>query len=62
MKTDPSNPGCYQTDWGMSVVSGHNFLVTEVSCGCRRPFYLDFHSIILAATAISRRGLRDPRI
>ena len=35
----------------MSVVSGPGFLVTEVSCGCRRHFYLDLHSLILQATA-----------
>jgi hypothetical protein len=40
----------------MSVVSGSGFLVTEVSCGCRRHFYLDLHSLILRATAAPPGG------
>lgn len=37
----------------MSVASGYRFLVTEVSCGCRRHFYLDLHSLILAAAGVA---------
>jgi len=53
---DPASPGRYQAGWGMSMVSGPGFLVTEVSCGCRRHFYLDLHSLILQATAAPPGG------
>jgi hypothetical protein len=53
---DPASPGRYQAGWGMSVVSGSGFLVTEVSCGCRRHFYLDLHSLIMQATAAPPGG------
>ena len=29
------------------MVAGLEFLVTEVSCGCRLPYYLDLHSLIV---------------
>lgn len=56
VETDPSALGRYQTGWGMSVVAGPSFLVTEVSCGCRRQFYLDLHSLVLRATTTPPRG------
>jgi len=32
--------------FAMSMVVGDGFAVTEVSCGCRRQYYLDIHSLI----------------
>jgi hypothetical protein len=47
--------------FGISVVGGPGFLVTEVSCGCRQRYYLDLDSLISQAVAAghglgSRRG------
>ena len=33
------------------MVAGPQFLVTEVSCGCRQQYYLDLHSLIAQAAA-----------
>jgi hypothetical protein len=46
-----ANPVRYQTGFGITVVGGPGFLVTEVSCGCRRRYYLDLHSLITEAVA-----------
>ena len=61
---DPANTDWYEiTDPTMSMVCGHRFLVTEVSCGCRRHFYLDLHSLILAAVnAMASRARRAHRV
>ncbi|GAA3348611.1 hypothetical protein GCM10020358_67700 [Amorphoplanes nipponensis] len=32
--------------FAMSMVAGNGFAVTEVSCGCRRPYYMDIHSLV----------------
>ncbi|MGI8452042.1 MAG: hypothetical protein ACR2MP_33640 [Streptosporangiaceae bacterium] len=53
---DPASPSRCQAGWGMSVVGGCRFLVTEVSCGCRRHFYLDLHSLIVQAAAAPPGG------
>ena len=46
-----ADPVRYQTGFGISVVAGPGFLVTEVSCGCRKRYYLDLHSLITQAVA-----------
>jgi hypothetical protein len=56
-----ADPVRYQTGFGISVVAGRGFLVTEVSCGCRKRYYLDLHSLITRAVAAThgaggRRG------
>jgi hypothetical protein len=55
-----SDPARYQTGFGISVIGGPGFLVTEVSCGCRQRYYLDLHSLITEAVAASpgARGRR----
>ena len=40
------------------MVAGPEFLVTEVSCGCRQRYYLDLHSLITQAAAPRRPGER----
>lgn len=63
VEIDPANTDWYEvTDLAMSVVGGPRFLVTEVSCGCRRHFYLDLHSLILAANATASRPHRAQRV
>jgi len=32
--------------FAMSLVCGPDFAVTEVSCGCRRHYYLDIHTLV----------------
>ena len=56
-----SDPARYQTGFGISVIGGPGFLVTEASCGCRQRYYLDLHSLITKAVAASpgARGRRD---
>jgi hypothetical protein len=49
-----ADPLRYQTGFGISVVGGPGFLVTEVSCGCRQRYYLDLHSLITEAVAAAR--------
>lgn len=65
VETDQANADWYRiTRPTMSVVGGYRFLVTEVSCGCRRHFYLDLHSLILAAanaTGARARGAQRVR-
>lgn len=57
-----ADPVKYQTGFGISVVGGPGFLVTEVSCGCRRRYFLDLHSLITqAAAARPGTGGRDCR-
>jgi hypothetical protein len=56
-----ADPVRYQTGFGISVAAGPEFLVTEVSCGCRQRYYLDLHSLITQAVAAAhgtggRRG------
>jgi hypothetical protein len=47
---DPSNPARYRPDpFAMATIGGQGLFVTEVSCGCRRHFYLDLHGVILRA-------------
>ena len=46
-----ADPVRYQTGFGISVVAGPGFLITEVSCGCRKRYYLDLHSLITQAAA-----------
>ena len=54
VESDPTSPDDYRINTPtMSVVSGYRFLVTEVSCGCRRHFYLDLDSLILAAAGVA---------
>jgi hypothetical protein len=54
-----ADPLRYQTGFSISVVAGPEFLVTEVSCGCRQQYYLDLHSLIAqAATPRGPGGLR----
>jgi hypothetical protein len=55
-----ADPVRYQTGFGITVVGGPGFLVTEVSCGCRQRYYLDLHSLITQAIA-GARGTRDRR-
>jgi hypothetical protein len=55
-----ADPVRYQTGFGISVVGGPGFLVTEVSCGCRKRYYLDLHSLITQAIAIAH-GTGDRR-
>ena len=52
-----ADPLRYQTGFGITVVAGPEFLVTEVSCGCQQRFYLDLHSLITQAAA-PRRAVR----
>lgn len=51
-----ADPARYQTGFGITVIGGPGFLVTEVSCGCRQWYYLDLHSLITQAVA----GARGP--
>lgn len=41
-----ADPVRYQAGFGISVVAGPGFLVTAVSCGFRKRYYLDLHSLI----------------
>jgi hypothetical protein len=56
-----ADPVRYQTGFGITVIGGAGFLVTEVSCGCRQRYYLDLHSLITQAVTAThgpcgRRG------
>jgi hypothetical protein len=57
MKIEIKGPGRWSygltRPFAMSIVSGPNFTVTEVSCGCRRQYYLDVYA--LTKTTIGRR-------
>jgi hypothetical protein len=57
LEIDLSSPSSYCiTDPTMTMIGGGGSLVTEVSCGCRRHFYLDLHSIILLAAENAARA------
>jgi hypothetical protein len=46
--------------FAMSMVVGDGFAVTEVSCGCRRQYYLDIHSLVkhsLQSPSASQRSV-----
>jgi hypothetical protein len=50
LEIDLSDPEGYCiTEPTMIMIGGGGSLVTEVSCGCRRHFYLDLQSLILLA-------------
>jgi hypothetical protein len=58
-----ADPARYQVGFGISVVAGPGFLVTEVSCGCRKRYYLDLHSLMTQAVAAVRdKGRRAGRV
>ena len=57
IEIDLSDPNGYCiTDPTMLLIGGGGFLVTEVSCGCRRRFCLDLHSLILLGAENAARG------
>lgn len=57
------DPVRYRTGFEITVVGSPGFLVTEVSCGCRRRYYLDLHSLItLAVAAVREPGGRHDRV
>ncbi|MGN9889823.1 hypothetical protein [Micromonospora sp. L31] len=39
--------------FAISLVSGPGFTVSEVSCGCRRQYYLDIHALIMASVGLT---------
>jgi hypothetical protein len=64
LEIELSDPNGYCiTDPTMLLIGGGGFLVTEVSCGCRRRFCLDLHSLILLAAenAVLGRGTAGAR-
>ena len=48
---EASDAGFFHFTPGFSMVLGHEFAVSEVSCGCRRQFYLDVYGLAKAALA-----------
>ncbi|MFD6713648.1 hypothetical protein ACFWDB_07130 [Micromonospora chalcea] len=64
MKIEPVGPGRWSygltRPFAMSIVSGPNFTVTEVSCGCRRQYYLDVYA--LAKASIGRKKVETPPV
>jgi hypothetical protein len=58
-----ADPVRYQTGFGITVIGGSGFPVTEVSCGCRQRYYLDLHSLIAQAVAATcGTGQRRTRV
>jgi hypothetical protein len=55
VEVDQNGADRYAIKRPTSMVGGKDFLVTEVSCGCRRAFYLDLHTLIRQA-AMALRG------
>lgn len=48
--------------FAMPMVTGPNFTVSEVSCGCRRQYYLDIHALVMESIGRTKTGAQPAHV